>query len=303
MIMRKYDILWVALAALSLSFSSCTKDEPFGSPWLDPEENPWAEEEDETTPEPESTFVDMGIRVVSSVAADGTVTTVAIGYADDRDFMLNHLNAQPLYFATGNLIVHRNGTARLGAPDEITAATLSNYYGADDEERDLFGWADTTGWKTSRDLDDYPSQLPPEGISGNPDYDIARAKLGDGWRLPTAEELSFLMEKVARNTTTSLPWQENHSSSGSHTNWQPSRFGITLTSTVGGFMSRSIFIPAVGSRVGVGAERATYGIYWSGTRHAADTSYGLSFNSNGWNVRGHIRLNGFTVRPVKDAIL
>ena len=53
------------------------------------------------------------------------------------------------------------------------------------------GWGDPTGEKTSNDLDDYPSPLPPENISGT-EYDIARAKWGAPWRMPTKEEMEEL---------------------------------------------------------------------------------------------------------------
>ena len=50
-----------------------------------------------------------------------------------------------------------------------------------------YGWGDPTGEKTSNNFDDYPSPIPPENISGT-EYDIARAKWGGAWRLPTMDE-------------------------------------------------------------------------------------------------------------------
>ena len=58
------------------------------------------------------------------------------------------------------------------------------------------GWGDPTGEKASDDLDDYPSPLPPENISGT-EYDIARAKWGAPWRMPTWEEVYELESKVS----------------------------------------------------------------------------------------------------------
>lgn len=56
----------------------------------------------------------------------------------------------------------------------------------------LYGWGDPTGDKTSTDLDDYPCPYPvPNDISGTK-YDIARARWGGAWRMPTFEEFKEL---------------------------------------------------------------------------------------------------------------
>ena len=58
-----------------------------------------------------------------------------------------------------------------------------------------YGWGDPTGEKTSDNFDDYPSPIPPENISGT-EYDIARAKWGGTWRLPTMDEFLELHENT-----------------------------------------------------------------------------------------------------------
>lgn len=57
----------------------------------------------------------------------------------------------------------------------------------------FYGWGDPTGEVKSP----YQSQYainPPDNISGNPTYDIATAKLGEGWRIPTIAEYQELID-------------------------------------------------------------------------------------------------------------
>ena len=260
--------------------------------------------------------VDLGIRVVSGVAEDGTVTTTAIGRADDADFMAAYPAAKPLYFATGNLFVDSVGNARIGAPAETAKFTFRQERNEENElytvqrvsnrERDLFGWTDTTGWKTSTELEDYPSATPSIYISGNDKYDIARAKLGEGWRLPTIEEWVFLVEHVTKGVTIDMPWSSSrgNGSFGNHALWrEDSPIGITLVSEVAGFTGKSIFLPAVGYRYGNTFHgKGAVGHYWSGTRyvseHTSSISHHFSFNSNDWSLINSIRYYGYAVRPV-----
>ena len=62
-----------------------------------------------------------------------------------------------------------------------------------------YGWADPTGLLTAADDSLYPSGDIPTEISGT-QYDIARAKWGGEWRLPTHEEFVELYNNC--NTTT-----------------------------------------------------------------------------------------------------
>jgi hypothetical protein len=64
-----------------------------------------------------------------------------------------------------------------------------------------YGWADPTGTKTSTNVDDYPSANPPSNISGT-EYDIARAKWGGNWRLPTKAEVQELIDSCTWTWTT-----------------------------------------------------------------------------------------------------
>ncbi|WP_302590681.1 PEGA domain-containing protein [uncultured Muribaculum sp.] len=118
-------------------------------------------------------------------------------------------------------------------------------------------------------------------ISGNPQYDAARANWGGTWRLPTMAEFDELRDKCKWEWTT-----------------QGGRNGYRITGPSG----NSIFLPAAGWRSGsslVGAD--TNGRYCSSTP-SGDTGYMCSFLffSSYWNTDWSYRSYGYTVRPVSE---
>lgn len=108
----------------------------------------------------------------------------------------------------------------------------------------LYGWGDATGRKTSTSNADYPSQNPPREISGT-EYDIARAKWGGDWRLPTRAEQQELVDNAV---------------------WKKATLNGVAGYTVTGRNGNSIFLPAVGGRIGNKLHYQVDGAdYWSGT--------------------------------------
>ena len=103
-------------------------------------------------------------------------------------------SGKPLYWASGDLVVRR--FARAYIAHEPTFVPEHPIFEDGALEWNLFSWGDATGrikyyspeWY---DLD--ISSLPDE-ISGDARYDIARAQLGEGWRLPTESEWKRLFE-------------------------------------------------------------------------------------------------------------
>lgn len=119
-------------------------------------------------------------------------------------------------------------------------------------------------------------------ISGEPKYDAATANWGEGWRMPTKEELEELVDKCDWEWTS-----------------QSGRNGYKVTGPNG----NSIFLPAAGWRYGASLNVAGgFGRYWSSTPYGGNTlhAYSLYFGSGhryvGWNVR----FDGRSVRPVSD---
>lgn len=160
------------------------------------------------------------------------------------------------------------------------------------ESGGYYGWADPTGEETSTDVFDasrnwvsdlYGGVEPPASISGT-DLDIACTQLGDGWRLPTLDELQELMNCKHR-------WMKYNNVNG-----------YMFTGPNG----NNIFLPALGCRNGdemlyVG----TVGYYWTGTLGTDPNMNGqcahrLYMGAEGMNSNPTVRYSGFCVRPVKE---
>ena len=116
-------------------------------------------------------------------------------------------------------------------------------------------------------------------ISGT-EYDVARAKWGSSWRLPTKKEMEELKDKCTWEWTT-----------------QNGENGYKVTGPNG----NSIFLPAAGCRNGTELNyRDSFGDYWSGTLGENYSKYAckLSFYSRRPAVDYYFREDGLTVRPV-----
>ena len=120
-------------------------------------------------------------------------------------------------------------------------------------------------------------------IEGNPLYDVARAKWGGTWRLPTLKEIDELIEKCT--------WK-----------WikQNGRNGYRVISKKNG---KSIFLPATGFREkSLIKDINEYGCYWSSTSDMRFTNraYSLFTEALGRNHTSSTRDEGLSVRPVTE---
>lgn len=124
------------------------------------------------------------------------------------------------------------GLSVLWADSNIGAASPSEY-------GKLFGYGDVSGEKWSEDEADYPSSV----ISGTQN-DIATSQWGNGWRMPSVEEIKELAEKCK---------------------WSPAQMNGVKGNKVTGPNGNCIFIPYAGTRIGVDTFRAgQMGELWSG---------------------------------------
>lgn len=112
-------------------------------------------------------------------------------------------------------------------------------------------------------------------------YDVATAKMGSDWRMPTSAEIQELRDKCTWKWTT--------------------QNGVNGRKVIGP-NGNSIFLPAAGYRSGsdLGWEGAG-GHYWSASP-ASDSygAYSLSFSSIDYNRTYDNRYDGHSVRPVYD---
>lgn len=162
----------------------------------------------------------------------------------------------------------------------------------------LYGWGDPTGKKVTTDLEQYPTPIPPEDICGTK-YDIARAKWGGKWRLPSVQEMRELVQKCTWKWAT-----------------YNGRDGMLVTGPNG----NSIFLPAAGFV----NERSSWntfdddlnpsiqvdGYYWTGTLYGTegtDASRACFLFFNKWDeisfskrTNYNFRSTGQSVRAVYD---
>ena len=187
---------------------------------------------------------------------------------DTGDYQAVDLGLSVLW-ASGNMDTADNGFGQVEAEE-----MCGGYY----------GWDDPTGLLTAADDSLYPSGSLPTEISGS-DFDIAKAKWGGDWRLPTHAEFVELYDNctTASETLNGVP-------------------GMRLTSVKNG---NSIFLPYNGSRYeGDVWSVGEYGSYWSGTLYeeAMDEVYfAYVFDFDGWGVNINCvgyRYEGYAIRPV-----
>lgn len=121
-------------------------------------------------------------------------------------------------------------------------------------------------------------------ISGDVEYDVAAARWGGDWRMPTNTEL----QELSANCT--WTWTELNNVKG-----------YILTGPNG----NNIFLPASGVRDSGNFTDGTCGYtwYWSSTPYYNSKSYNLCFDESSHDVidNSTLRYYGHTIRPVRDA--
>ena len=171
----------------------------------------------------------------------------------------------------------------LGLPSGLKWATCNVGANSPSEYGDYYAWGEVESKEryTAKYCVTRKQQI--GDISGNSQYDAARANWGGTWRMPTKEEFDELLNKCIWTWTT-----------------QGEEEGYEVTGPNG----NSIFLPAAGFRIGTSLYYAgSYGSYWSSTPHESNTqrAYYLYFfrsdyHYTHWNYRGR----GLSVRPVSE---
>lgn len=174
-----------------------------------------------------------------------------------------------------------------------------------EESGDYYAWGetktkDTYYWSTysyqEEDLKDYLHSN--NGIiSNDKNYDVATAKWGEGWRLPTRNELKELIEGCK---------------------WTWCTYNGSIGYKVEGANGNSIFLPAAGCYNGPSLNNSgKFGLYWSGQwydqwrdpsdeNYYSDKAYCLDLGVKDENrfydytINAYEHKLGFCIRPVKD---
>lgn len=146
---------------------------------------------------------------------------------------------------------------------------------------DYYAWGETSTKASYTKDNSYNYGESIGSIAGKSAYDVACAKWGSSWRLPTEAEFEELINRCAWNRTTYNGVD-----------------GYKVTGPNG----NSIFLPAAGwfdsSLRGLG----TLGLYWSATPDESDPNYAciLEFEIGYQDTGFYDRSSGYSVRPVCD---
>ena len=170
----------------------------------------------------------------------------------------------------------------LGLPSGLKWATCNVGASSPEEYGDYYAWGEieTKSEYSEDNSKTYGKSM--SDISGNVTYDVARAKWGGSWRLPTKKELEELESKCK------LEWVTINGKKG---------YKVT------GPNGNSIFLPAAGARDGsLLCNAGERGYYWSSAPYESRDycAYSLVFDSSyhpyGWFGRSL----GQSVRPVSE---
>ena len=160
-------------------------------------------------------------------------------------------------------------------------------------------WKDGPYWATVNlgEVEDHDPAYPAEygALYNFADAVAEVAKLGDGWRLPTEEELQALVDNCTKNMET------RKDGTGADIT------GCCFTGATDGYTDKSIFLPSAGTDLDRGEGREYegsegYGRYWSSTVWG-DTDAGCLCFSDADDpyVSMNSRSTGLSVRAVRNA--
>ena len=170
----------------------------------------------------------------------------------------------------------------LGLPSGLKWAICNVGASSSEEYGDYYAWGEIET-KIEYTVDNSKTRGKSKGdIAGNSNFDVARAKWGGSWRLPTEKELEELENNCKWQWTT-----------------QNGKKGYKVTGPNG----NSIFMPAAGCRGGSSLYYAgESGFYWSSAPNGSNdyNAYYLYFESSYHYVSSNSRYRGRSVRPVSE---
>ena len=172
----------------------------------------------------------------------------------------------------------------LGLPSGLKWATCNVGASSPEKYGYYFAWGETApkAEYTVENSIAYGEDM--NDISGNPQYDAARANWGGSWRMPTEDEMEELV---------------------THCEWGWTQVKGVSGCKVIGPNGRSIFLPAAGYRRGSSLyDAGSGGLCWSSTPCGGNwldgSSYSIRFYSNHLITNYNGRDFGVSVRPVSE---
>ena len=170
----------------------------------------------------------------------------------------------------------------LGLPSGVKWATCNVGAWSPEDYGDYFAWGETSTKSKYTEGNCKTYKINMGDISGNLNYDAARANWGGSWRMPTEAEYKELKTEC---------------------DWRWRTYGGKKGYKVVGPNGNSIFLPLAGYRDGKKLEDAgSHGNYWSSTPYKDVTrdASSLCFRIGLHVVSSDFRFWGLSVRPVTE---
>ena len=201
----------------------------------------------------------------------------------------HQIESEETLLSTSGSIIEVNGYKAIDLGLSVLWADFN--VGADSVQQQggLYGWGDPTGDKKSQNVYDYLRirgglyLATPQNISGT-EYDIAKTKWGEKWRIPTREQWKELVVNCK---------------------WTRMSLSNVAGYNVEGPNGNSIFLPATGIRFGEDISNLDCGNYWTSELVPGDIecAYYYYFDADKYNdtigTRNYV-YSGRAVRPICD---
>lgn len=193
---------------------------------------------------------------------------------------------QNIYFTTlegeEDNIINGYEYVDLGLPSGLKWAVHNVGASAAEDYGDYYAWGEIETKDSYTQQNSVTYGMSMEDISGDPQYDVARALWGETWRLPTRDEQKELLDNCT------WEWTSQNGVNGYH---------------VTGSNGNSIFLPAAGYKENSShTEVGEYGYYWSSTPQSNSNlgAYYLYMSESSKLSYYYARVAGQSVRAVSE---
>ena len=218
---------------------------------------------------------------VATVSQDGLVMAVALG---ECQVVCSAVDGSGVSDAC-MVIVSSHSCVNLGLPSGTLWATTNVGAMNPEDYGDYFAWGETEtktdfSWNTYKWCNgsyDTMTKYTSSGAELEPEDDAATVNWGSEWCIPSKAQIDELRSYTTKERTT-----------------VNGVYGYKLTSSVEGYVGKSIFLPATG-----GGEECTCWSRSLGNDINDSRAYVLHFGNGSTILDGLSRCNGYTIRPVR----